>query len=57
MTDNLSLPLSVAFKERLSSNLLSDFSELIPTAFLYEYEDKHKPKIRDKIYTPSRSLR
>jgi hypothetical protein len=56
MTDNTSLSLSVAFKERLQSNLLPAFAELMPKAVIEDYVKTHMPKIRDKVYTPSRTL-
>jgi hypothetical protein len=56
MTDNVSLCLSTAFRERLNNNLLPAFAELMPTGMIEAYVKTHMPHTRDKVYTPSRTL-
>jgi hypothetical protein len=55
MTDNISLKLSLAFNNQLSSNLLPAFEELLPYETINEYVKENLSHTRDKVYTPLRT--
>jgi hypothetical protein len=55
MTDNISLKLSLAFNNQLSSNLLPAFEKLLPHETINNYVKENLSHTRDKVYTPLRT--